>query len=152
MTPRYVSQRIVVERLVLVDKLLGKIQQLPLASFVDFLADDRNVAASESNLRRALETLMDVGRHILAKGFASGVTEYKEIVSALHKVHVLTDAEAQQMYKMAGYRNRLVHLYHEVSEAELYEICTMHLSDIVLIRRAYQRWLEQNPDKVSIEL
>lgn len=152
MTPRSVSQRIVVERLALVDSLLAKIQQLPLANLVDFLADDRNVAAAESNIRRSLEALMDVGRHILAKGFGSGVTEYKEIVSALHQVHVLTDAEAQQMYKMAGYRNRLVHLYHEVSEVELYEICTLHLSDIVMIRRAYQRWLEQNPDKVSIGL
>jgi uncharacterized protein YutE (UPF0331/DUF86 family) len=152
MTPRSVSQRIVVDRLALVDKLLSKIQQLPLANLTDFLADDRNVAASESNLRRALEALMDVGRHILAKGFASGVTEYKEIVAALHHHQVLTDAEAKQMHKMAGYRNRLVHLYHEVSEAEIYEICTTHLADIVMIRNAYQRWLDQNPDKVSIVL
>ena len=31
---------------------------------------------------------------------------------------------------MAGYRNRLVHFYHEVSVEELYQITTHHLSDL----------------------
>lgn len=32
---------------------------------------------------------------------------------------------------MAGYRNRLVHLYHIVNDDELYEIITTDLDDIV---------------------
>lgn len=31
---------------------------------------------------------------------------------------------------MAGYRNRMVHLYHEISAKEIYEILKNHLSDI----------------------
>jgi hypothetical protein len=34
-------------------------------------------------LRRSLEALMDLGRHIVAKGFGRGVTEYREIESVL---------------------------------------------------------------------
>ena len=34
---------------------------------------------ADSCLRRSLEALFDIGRHILAKGYARGVTEYKEI-------------------------------------------------------------------------
>jgi uncharacterized protein YutE (UPF0331/DUF86 family) len=149
MTPQHVSKRIVLARIAIVDKMLERIGRLPLEGLEAFLADDRNVSAAESNLRRALEALLDVGRHILAKGYASGVTEYKEIVTELLHHQVITKAEATQMYKMAGYRNRMVHLYHEVTEQEIYVICTKHLGDIVTIRNAYQRWLEAHLDQVD---
>lgn len=152
MTPQHVSRKIVLDRLAIVDKMVERIGRLPLASLAIFLADDRNVSAAESNLRRALEALLDIGRHILAKGFASGVTEYKEIVTELLHHQVITKAEAEQMYKMAGYRNRMVHLYHEVTEQEIYTICSQHLGDVVMIRKAYQRWLEAHLDQVNDQL
>jgi uncharacterized protein YutE (UPF0331/DUF86 family) len=88
----------------------------------------------------------------LAKGFADGVTEYKEIVTRLHRHGVLNRDETELMYKMAGYRNRLVHLYHEVTELELYQICTDHRNEMLLICNIYQRWLEEHPEKVERKL
>jgi uncharacterized protein YutE (UPF0331/DUF86 family) len=152
MTPRHISWRVIADRFDLIDSLLEKTERLPLASLEDFVADDRNVSAAESNVRRALEALMDVGRHILAKGFASGVTEYKEIVARLHKQGVLAKSEADLMHKMAGYRNRLVHLYHEVTAEELYQICVLHLNDIRHVRSSLQRWLESNSSVTSFDL
>ena len=152
MTPRYISQRVIADRLELVDSLLEKTATLPLDGLAQFLADDRNVSAAESNIRRSLEALMDMGRHILAKGFASGVTEYKEIVARLHKHGVLAKPEADLMHMMAGYRNRLVHLYHEVTEEELYQLAAHHLDDIRHIRDALQQWVEENAHLVRRDL
>ena len=45
----------------------------------EFTSGPLNAPAAESYLRRALEALMDLGRHILAKGFGRGVAEYKKI-------------------------------------------------------------------------
>ncbi len=92
---------------------------------------------------------MDVGRHILAKGFGRGVSECKEIVTHLHQYGVLNKSEATQMRKMAGYRNRLVHFYNEITPQELYTICTEHLQDVQAIQNAYRQWLRQNPDKMD---
>ena len=47
------------------------------------------VWAAESCLRRALEALLDVGRHILAGGFGRGVSEYGQIASGLLDAGVL---------------------------------------------------------------
>lgn len=77
---------------------------------------------------------------------------YKEIVARLHKQGVLAQPDADLMHKMAGYRNRLVHLYHEVTEEELYQICLHHLHDIRRIRSSLQRWLESNSDIMSYDL
>ena len=43
------------------------------------------------------------------------------------------------MRKMAGYRNRMVHFYHEISPEELHDICVNHLDEIkVLLARLLQ--------------
>lgn len=81
MTPKPVSKRVVADRLETVKFLLGEIRSLPLADRNAFFADRRNIWAAESCLRRSLEAVFDLGRHILAKGFGLGISEYKEIAA-----------------------------------------------------------------------
>jgi uncharacterized protein YutE (UPF0331/DUF86 family) len=141
MTPGALSKRIIVDRLALVDALLSEIRLLPLADRQAFFADRRNVWAAESCLRRCLEALFDIGRHILAKEYGLGISEYKEIAVRLQAHDVLSIQEATTMHLLAGYRNRLVHFYHEVSTEELYQVCSQQLSDIEVMQHAYRRWL-----------
>ena len=114
-----------------------------------FRADPRNVAAAESYLRRALEALLDLGRHVLAKGFGRGVSEYKAIAQKSRELGVLTPYEADLLEQMAGYRNRMVHFYHEISEEELYQICTKRLSDVEQTVRAFKRWIQTHPEQID---
>jgi len=54
--------------------------------------------------------------------------------------------------KMAGYRNRMVHLYDEVTTEELYRICAEHLDDFDTIIDPIMTWLRQNPEKLDTEI
>jgi uncharacterized protein YutE (UPF0331/DUF86 family) len=56
------------------------------------------------------------------------------------------------MQILAGYRNRLVHFYHEVSAEELYEICANRLGDLELIQDTYRAGLKKHPDKLDSAL
>jgi uncharacterized protein YutE (UPF0331/DUF86 family) len=152
MTPDHISKRIVVDRLDLIDRLLREIRALPFGDRQSFFVDQRNIWAAESCLRRSLEALFDLGRHILAKGYGLGVSEYKEIAIRLHDQGILLDKEAKMMQILAGYQNRLVHFYHEVSAEELYEICANRLGDRELIQDAYRAWLRKHPDKLDSAL
>jgi uncharacterized protein YutE (UPF0331/DUF86 family) len=96
-----------------------------------------------------LEALLDLGRHSLAKGFGYAATEYKEIPRVLEQNGVLTQEEARLMRELAGYRNRLVHLYHEISAQELYTICTQHVTDVESIADAMVRWMKANPNMID---
>ena len=49
--------------------MVSEIRALPLSDKEAFFSDRRDVWAAESCLRRALEALLDLGRHILAKGY-----------------------------------------------------------------------------------
>ena len=152
MTATLVSEKVIAERVAWIKKMLSAIQQVPLDSYDNFLSDGRNIAAAESYLRRALEALMDLGRHMLAKGFAMVASEYREIPRQLQEAGVLSVELAALMGKLAGYRNRLVHFYHEVSDKELYEICTLHIHDVETIVEALREWIVEHPERVDRSL
>ena len=90
---------------------------------------------------RALEALLDLGRHILAKKFGQAVEEYREIGPALAKEKVIPEDQIPIFRNMAGYRNRMVHFYHDVSNEEIRTICTNHLGDIELVLTTMKKWI-----------
>lgn len=149
MTPGRLSRRVVTDRLGWIERMLGEIRALPLSSLEEFLADRRNVWAAESCLRRALEAIFDLGRHILVKGFGQGVSDYKEIAVRLQEQGVLSAEEASLLRVLTGYRNRLVHFYHEVETPDLYFICSDQLRDLEHIAEAYRRWLKKHEERLN---
>jgi uncharacterized protein YutE (UPF0331/DUF86 family) len=126
MSPSKVSRKVVLDRCAWVDQMLAGI--------------------------RALEALFDIGRHVLARGYGLGLSEYREIASKLADCGVLNAEESALLSVLAGYRNRLVHFYHEVSIDELYEVCARDLGDLETIRAALVRWLTAHPDMVDDSL
>ena len=149
MSPGAVDLRVALAKLEIVEKMLAAIASLPLSGLDTFVRDPRMVAAGESYLRRSLEALLDLGRHILAKAFGRPVSEYGEIGDALGVEGVLSQEDAELLRRMAGYRNRLVHLYHEVDDTELYRILTQHLADIARVAGSLRSWLNDHPERVT---
>ncbi len=133
MTPADIDPKVLTQRAAWVLEMIGALRDLPLKNKGKFVQNRHNVAAAESYLRRSLEALFDIGRHILAKRFAMPATEYKEIARGLLDKKILNEKEAELMRKMAGYRNRMVHFYHEITPEELHEICLGHLDEIKLL-------------------
>lgn len=146
MTASKLRSRIVAERARWVREMLEGIRALPLDTFEMFQSDPRNVPAAESYLRRALEALLDLGRHVLAKGFGIGVDEYKEIAAALVRQGVISAEHGALLRQLAGYRNRMVHFYYEVSRRELYGICTSELQNIERVLDSLLAWLRSHPE------
>lgn len=90
MTPGRIRSDVVAERIAWIREMIDSIKRLPLSDYEVFINDPRNPAAAESYLRRAIEALLDLGRHILAKGFGFEVIEYKDIGVKLSETDVIT--------------------------------------------------------------
>ncbi len=145
MTPGKIRAKIVRERLLWIADMVAHIRALPLDTPDALLQTLHAPAAAESYLRRALEALFDLGRHILAKGFARVAQEYKSVADELYAVGILSPEERDLLRMMAGYRNRLTHFYSDVTPEELYRICTEHLDDIERITNRLETWLREHP-------
>jgi len=149
MTPSKIRAVIVLEKAAWIHRMLDELRSLPLATREEFESDSRNAAAAESYLRRALEALLDLGRHLLAKAAARGVLQYKQIPKALAEHAMISDESATVLVEMAGYRNRLVHFYNEVSPEELYDLCTNRLDEIEMVLDGILAWLRAHPDSLD---
>ncbi|MCD5406449.1 MAG: DUF86 domain-containing protein [Desulfotomaculum sp.] len=142
-----VNKLLVKQRLVLITQYLQELQQLSQLPKEQFL-NSRNAAAAESYLRRTLEAIFDIGRHILAKnGKINIALEYKGIAFGLREMDIISLELGEQLIKMAGYRNRLVHFYHQVSDEELYEIINTNLEDIKSFKAQILKYLSENTGK-----
>ena len=152
MTPTGIKEKVVTARASWIEDMLRGIGALPLDSYEQFVGDPRNVAAADSYVRRALEALMDLGRHILAKGLGRIATEYRDVARQLLAAGVLDEETSRRMGDMAGYRNRLVHFYDEVTPRELHAICTHRISEITGVTNALMAWVRAHPEMVDRSL
>ncbi|MBI5971469.1 MAG: DUF86 domain-containing protein [Deltaproteobacteria bacterium] len=96
----------------------------------DFLSDKKNPPFVESYLRRALEAVFDAGRYILAKTSGAKEVEYKAVAKELGKKGIVTGEMSSALYLMAGYRNRMVHFYKEVTPEELHRIVVNNINGL----------------------
>ena len=62
---------------------------------------------------------------------------------------MLDESQGALLVRLAGYRNRLVHFYDEVSDEEPYEICTQRAGDVGDLLDALLGWVRRHPELVE---
>ena len=121
-------------------------------SFKEFHKDPDNYRIAFYDVHRALEAVMDIGSHILSRIPGARATSYKDIPILLgkNKIVPLVFAE-KKLLQMAGYRNRMVHFYSEITEAELYQIIQKDLQDFEKFCKHINKLLK-NPEKYGFQV
>ena len=109
----------------------------------EFLSDRKNPPFVESYLRKALEAVFDIGRHILAKSYGFKEIEYKTIAKELGKRKVISEGLSDVLIKMAGYRNRMVHFYREITPEELHQIILNNMEDFNRFNREISSFINR---------
>lgn len=99
-------------------------------SLEQFTGDADNYAITEHHLRRALQALLDLGRHVAVKSGWGNPGSYREVLELLEKGGVVDPAFRRRIQGMAGYRNRLVHDYALVGPEEIWGLVRERLADL----------------------
>jgi len=132
-----------------IETCLQEIGPISKMSKEEFLSDRKNPPFLESYIRRTLEAVFDIGRHILAKTSGFKEIEYKAIAKQLGEKEIITRELSDILYMMAGYRNRMVHFYKEISPEELYYIAVNHLKDIERFTREIVAFIRAYEEKTK---
>ena len=119
---------------------LKKMQELTREKF---LANPDYYAISEHHLRRALESMFDIGRHVIAKKGLGKPENYSQIIELLGQHRIINTEFSKGIKKMAGYRNRLVHEYANISAEEIYNIIATRLEDFEQFGKYIVEFLEK---------
>jgi uncharacterized protein YutE (UPF0331/DUF86 family) len=117
-------------RISYIEDSLRSLERFKGVPFNEFHSNPDNFRITFYDLHRALEAIMDIGSHILSRIPGARPSSYKDIPRLLERHKIIpNDFATNQLTKMAGYRNRMVHFYGEITEQEIYNIIQEELQD-----------------------
>lgn len=125
---------------------LEKISKIPFEEFKEGIG----FKLAQFHLHRSLEGIFHIGAHILSRIPGGQASEYKEMAVKLGEYNIVDRDFANTTLKdMAGYRNRIVHFYAEISPEEIYKIINDNLVDFDIFLKGVKNVLE-NPQRFGI--
>lgn len=107
-----------------------------------FLANRERQYAVLHALQLAIEASVDIATHICAADDLGVPASYAEAFDLLEKGRVLDAALADDLRRMARFRNRIVHFYGTVDLAVVYRLLEERLGDFDRYLAAIERYLQ----------
>ncbi|MFZ5650680.1 MAG: type VII toxin-antitoxin system HepT family RNase toxin [Bacillota bacterium] len=126
------NKNLIAERLNIIRSAVKRLKLLAQIPAEEFCGNEDCVDIAENRLRRAIEALFDLGRHLVVKTGAGVPSDYRSIIKLLTESGIIPDEFSRQIAGMSGYRNRLIHDYNKVTPEELYQVLQTRLSDFEL--------------------
>lgn len=125
-----VDESRILHKLRFITSALSRLDELAQMDKDVFLADFRSVDSAKYNLQVSIEAMIDICNHVISRKrlrVPSSNAESFDIVSEAG----LLPPEARSAYReMARFRNRIIHMYDQVDDSQIYEILQSRLGDI----------------------
>ena len=125
-----VDKDIIQRKLLFIDLRLRNLETLKLMERQEFLASFQAIDAAKYNLQVCIEALIDVSNHVVARERWGIPSTSTEAVKLMIQHGVLDKDKELSLVQMVKFRNRIVHLYQEVDDSEIYRILQENLDDI----------------------
>ncbi len=119
-------------------KKLRRFQEL---SEEEFTADYRNYDAAKYNLQASIEALIDISNHIISRENLGVPESNADSFRILAENGIISKNKLDVFTAMARFRNKVVHLYDEIDNAEIYRIIVEQLDDFdYFIKQIFARY------------
>lgn len=118
------------ERIQYIETSLARLETLRNLPWKAFLEDFRNPEAAKHLLQTAIEAMMDIAGHIVARRRLPTPHEGTETFRRLGEAGLLPPERVQVYVQMVRFRNLVVHLYQDVDAERVYGILQTGLDDL----------------------
>ncbi|MBM2837491.1 MAG: hypothetical protein HW415_116 [Deltaproteobacteria bacterium] len=109
---------------------LERLEDLKRLSEKEFLSDTHKVGSAKYNLIVAIEGAVDICNHIISKNGFRTPEDYADTFRVMLERGAFDAEFTKTLIQMARFRNRLVHIYWDIDDLEMYRIVRSHLDDV----------------------
>ena len=94
-----------------------------------FLGDPDKIGSAKYNFIIAIEAAIDICNHVISQNGFRTPEDYADTFQVLSEQGAFDKEFCGSLKEMARFRNRLIHLYWEVDDENIYEILRTRLGD-----------------------
>lgn len=116
---------------------LERLEDLRKLSQSEFTTDPHKIGSAKYNLIVAIEGAVDLCNHIISKNGFRTPEDYTDTFMVMKERGAFDEEFTRSLIQMVRFRNRLVHIYWDVDDAELYRIIQINLQDIRRFLKEY---------------
>lgn len=124
------------DKLHVIEERLRRLRRFAALDRQAFLGDPVIQDAAVRNLQVAIEAMIDIAHHVVARLRLGTPRTYAEAFDVLIDAGILPEQDRPTLHAMVRFRNRVVHLYDEVDAGEVYAVLQERLEDFDRFRAA----------------
>jgi uncharacterized protein YutE (UPF0331/DUF86 family) len=130
----------------LADTMDARGEMAPLVTLEQavFLADRRNALALRYLIIQAVEAMVDVCQHILARTRGILCEDYVDCLRKAGEQKIISTALAQKLRWLAALRNTLVHRYQVIDDKRLYEETPAGQNDLTAFVQEIEAFVQKS--------
>ena len=110
-------------------KSVIRLESIANHSLEEFQNDPDKIGSSKYHFIVAIEACIDMCNHVISRNGFRVPEDYADTFRVMSEVGALDSNFSEELTNMAKFRNRLVHLYWEVDEEQLYGLHKNRLGD-----------------------
>lgn len=138
--PRFDSDRMI--KLVSnMREAVKQLQRLKGCEKVSFLKDPDKIGSAKYHFITAIEAAIDMCNHLISQNGYRAPEDYADAFVILGENRAFEKSFVESMKEMARFRNRLVHIYWEIDEKQIYDILQKRLGDFKIFLDQLARFL-----------
>ncbi|MBI2485335.1 DUF86 domain-containing protein [Candidatus Uhrbacteria bacterium] len=137
-----VDQKSVAQKLIRLEEVIRKLEEIARTPEEAFLEDDILQAAAERFFILGIEIITDVGNHLLVEKAGKAGASYKDILIQLGRTKLVSKSLTDRNLQMTGFRNLLIHAYEIVDPRRVYDALQIAPKELRAFAKAFARHLK----------
>jgi len=110
-------------------KNVARLQELSMLTEAEFLKDPDKIGSAKYHFIVAIESCIDMCNHVISRNGFRAPEDYGDTFRVMNEEGALELDFSDDLVNMAKFRNRLVYIYLEVENKQVYEILQDRLND-----------------------
>ncbi len=139
-----IRPEILSRRFLKLEEFLNELRRLRDTSFEEFMDSREKQWAVERGLQLSIESILDIGNHLLSGLGLEAPDEYREVILGLGRAGVFPGEFAGRISGIAGFRNALVHDYANLDPQIVYDRLKNGLKDLEDCQKYIATYLKES--------
>lgn len=118
------------------------LKDLAVRPVLEFEKNEVELGAAMHYLTIGIESILDIGSHLLTEDFGVSPKTYEEVIQLLGEKQIISGELAKKSQGMGKFRNKMIHEYVDLNIQKVYSYLQAAPSELEEFDQAFSKYLK----------